>query len=78
MGIPKSRLSALQSVLTAAARFIAHLLMFTHISTYMYTTEIYTGSRASRIKFKILLLVSKSQLGLAPIYLTDYMHKPVS
>src|SRR6218665_2589966 len=27
---------------------------------------------ASRIKFKVLLLVSKSQLGLAPSYLTDF------
>src|SRR2546428_12994571 len=32
----------------------------------------------SRIHFKILLLVSKSQLGLAPKYLTDFMHKPHS
>jgi len=28
--------------------------------------------------FKVLLLVSKSQLGLAPSYLTDFMRKPMS
>src|SRR6218665_1634046 len=33
---------------------------------------------ASRIKFKVLLLVSKSHLGLAPSYLTDLMRKPMS
>jgi len=38
MGLPKSRLSAIQSVLNAAARLIARLPRFTHISTYM--TEI--------------------------------------
>src|SRR6218665_4008156 len=50
---------------------------FTHISTYM--TEILNSlPYASRIKFKVLLLVSKSQLGLAPSYLTDFMRKPMS
>src|SRR6218665_808739 len=33
---------------------------------------------ASRIKCKVLLLVSKSQLDLAPSYLTDFMRKPMS
>jgi len=33
---------------------------------------------ASCIKFKVLLLVSKSQFGLAPTYLTDFMRKPMS
>ena len=33
---------------------------------------------ASHIQFKILLLVSKSQLGLAPRYLTDVLCKPIS
>jgi len=33
---------------------------------------------ASRVKFKVLLLVSKSQLDLAPSYLTAFMRKPVS
>ena len=34
-GLPKSRLSTLQSVLNAAARLLARLLRFTHISIYM-------------------------------------------
>ena len=33
---------------------------------------------ASRVKFEVLLLVSKSQLALAPSYLTDIMSKPMS
>ena len=32
----------------------------------------------SRIHYTILLLVSKSQLGHAPKYLSDFMHKPLS
>ena len=77
MGLPKSRLSAIQSVLNAAARLIARLARFTHISTYM-TEILHWFPIAFRIKFKVLLLVSKSQLGLAPSYLTDFMRKPMS
>src|SRR6218665_3041066 len=76
-GLLKSRLSAIQSVLNAAARLIARLSRFTHISTYM-TEILHWLPIASRIKFKVLLLVSKSQLGLAPSYLTDFMRKPMS
>src|SRR6218665_25360 len=73
MGLPKSLLSAIQSVLNAAARLIARLPRFTHISTNMYMTEtLHWLPIASRIKFKVLL-VSKSQLGLAPSYLTDFI-----
>ena len=72
-GLLKSRLSAIQSVLNAAARLIALLPRFTHISTYM-TEVLHWLPIASRIKFKVL--VSKSQLGLAPSYLTDFMRKP--
>src|SRR6218665_2004614 len=55
---------------------IARIPMF-YPSTYM--TEILNSlPYASRIKFKVLLLVSKSQLGLAPSYLTDFMRKPMS
>src|SRR6218665_2442945 len=55
---------------------IARIPMF-YPSTYM--TEILNSlPYASRIKFKVFLLVSKSQLGLAPSYLTDFMRKPMS
>jgi len=64
-------------VLNAAARIIACLPRFTHISTYM-TEVLHWLPIASCIIFKILLLVSKSQLGLAPSYLTGFMHKKMS
>src|SRR6218665_425373 len=76
VGLPK--LSTIQSVLNAAARLIARLptCRFTHMSTYM-TEVLHWLPIPSRIKFKVLLLlVSKSQLGLAPSYLTDFMLKP--
>ena len=77
MGLPKLRLSLLQSVLNAAARLIARLPRFSHISDYM-TEVLHWLPITSRIHYKILLLVSKSQLGLAPKYLSDFMHKPLS
>src|SRR6218665_1557565 len=77
MGLPKSHQSAIQSVLNASARLIAHLSRFTHISTYM-TEILHWLPIASRIKFKVPLPVSKSQLGFAPSYLPDFMHKLMS
>src|SRR5688572_4204700 len=38
---------------------------------------IFTGS-LSRLEYKILLLVTKSEQGLAPRYLCDFMCKPLS
>ena len=77
MGLPKLRLSPLQSVLNATARLMARLPRFSHISDYM-TEVLHWLPITSRIHYKILLLVSKSQLGLAPKYLLDFMHKPLS
>src|SRR6218665_40711 len=68
VGLPKSRLSAIQSVLNSSSRLIARLPRFTHISTYM-TEVLLLLPIASRIKFNVLLLVSKSQPGLAPRYI---------
>ena len=76
-GLPKVRLSSLQSVLNSAARLIARLPRFSHISTYM-TNVLHWLPVTSRIKYKILLLVSKTQLGQAPKYLCNLMHKPLS
>jgi len=76
-GLPKLRLTALQSVLNAAARLIARLLKFDHISTYM-SEVLHWFPIALRIRYKILFLVSKSQLRLAPKYLSDFMRKPLS
>ena len=77
VGLPKVRLSSLQSVLNSAARLIARLPHLSHISSYM-TDVLHWLPIASRVQFKILLLVSKSQHGLAPKYLCDLMRKPLS
>ena len=76
-GLPKVRLSSLQSVLNSAARLIARLPRFSHISTYM-TDELHWLPVASRIRYKILLMVSRTQQGRAPKYLCDLMCKPTS
>ena len=77
VGLPNVRLSSLQSVLNSAARLIARLPRFSHISSYM-TDVLHWLPIASRIQFKVLLLVSKTQHGLAPKYLCDLMRKPLS
>jgi len=77
IGLPKVRLSSVQSVLNAAARLIARLPRYSHISTYM-TNDLHWLPLSARIKYKILLLVTKSQQGLAPRYLCDLMCKPLS
>ena len=77
IGLPKVRLSPLQSVLNAAARLIARRPRYSHISTFMFQ-ELHWLPICARIKFKILILVSKSQRGLAPKYLADVIHRPLS
>ena len=77
MGLLKSRLPAHHLVLNAATRLIARIPRFTHNSTYM-TEVIHWLPIASRIKFKILLIVSKSRLGLAPDISLTIMGKPMS
>ena len=77
MGLPKQRLSPLQSVLNASARLIARLPRFSHISTYMLDVLHWLPITA-RIHYKILFLVSKAQLSSSQKYLSDYMRKPLS
>src|ERR1043165_7959903 len=77
IGLPKVRLSSVQSVLNAAARLIARIPLYSHISTYM-TNELHWLPILARINHKVLLLVTKSQHGLAPRYLCDLMCKPLS
>src|SRR6218665_2318694 len=52
IGLPKSRLAPLQSVLNAAARLIARIPRFSHISTFM-TEQLHWLPLSSRIHFKI-------------------------
>ena len=77
VGLPKVRLSPLQSVLNAAARLIARLPRFSHISSFM-VEELHWLPLSVRIQFKVLILVLKSHLGLAPKYLCDLMLHPLS
>jgi len=77
MGLPKQRLAPLQSVLNSSARLIARLPRFAHISPYMLEV-LHWLPISARIHYKILILVSKSQLSTAPRYLSDYMRKPLS
>ena len=59
IGLPKVRLSPIQSVLNAAARLIACLPKFSHISNYM-VNELHWLPLSARIQFKVLVLVLKS------------------
>ena len=61
----------MESVLNAAARMIARLPPYSHISDYMI-------SELARARYTVLLLVAKSQQGLVPKYLCELMSKPIS
>jgi len=65
---PKIRLAPLPSVVNAAARLIARLPRFFHITTFM-ARELHWVLFSALIQFKIPILVSKAQLGLAPSYM---------
>ena len=71
------RLSPLQSVLNAAARLIARLPRFTHISTFM-SEQLHWLPLSARINYKILFLTYRVILGEAPRYLCDLIHRPIS
>ena len=58
-------------------RLIARLPRYSSISTYV-TGVLHLLPVASRIQYKLLLLVLRTQQGLAPKYLWDLMHKPLS
>ena len=77
IGLPKVRLSPLQSVLNAAARLIARLPRYSHISTFMFE-QLHWLPLSARIKFKIIILVFKAQRGFAPKYLSDVLLRPLS
>src|SRR6218665_1182897 len=60
-----------------AARMIARLPPYSHISDYMIK-ELHWLPILARVRYKVLLLVAKSQQGLAPRYLCELMSKPLS
>src|SRR6218665_397240 len=69
----------LQSVLNAAARMIARLPPYSHISDCMFN-ELHWLPILVRVRYWVLLLVAtyKSQQGLAPKYMCELMSKPQS
>jgi hypothetical protein len=77
IGLPKVRLYPIQSVLNTAARLIAHLPKYSHISSFM-VNQLHWLPLSDRIQFKVLALVLKSKLGLAPKYLRDVIRPPLS
>ena len=77
IGLPKSRLAPLQSVLNAAARLIARIPRFSYISTFM-TEQLHWLPLSARTHFKIIFLVYKAFLGLAPSYLCKVIMRPLS
>ena len=56
---------------------IARLPRFSHISTFM-AEQLHWLPLSVRIQFKVLILVLKSQLGLAPKYLCHKILRPIS
>ena len=77
LGLPKVRLSPLQSVLNAAARLIARLPRFSHISSYMLE-QLHWLPLTARIQLKVLVLICRSYSGLAPKYLCCLVRRPIS
>src|SRR6218665_2310506 len=77
IGLPKSRLAPLQSVLNAASRLIARISRFSHISTFM-TEKLHWLPLSVRIHFKTIFLVYKAFLGLASSYLCKLIMRPLS
>ena len=76
IGLPKSRLAPLQSVLDAAARLIARIPRFSHISTFM-TEQFHWLPLSARIRFTIIFLVYKTFMSLAPSYLCKLIKRPL-
>ena len=58
-GLPKTRLSSIQSVMNSAAMLIARLTSLSHISTYV-TEFLHWLPVASRIRYKVLFLIAGS------------------
>src|SRR6218665_2254350 len=67
IGLPKTRLSPLQTELKAAARLIARLPRYSHISYYI-KEHLHWLPISTRIEYKVLLIVLKAKWGVAPKY----------
>src|SRR6218665_2917882 len=65
VGLPKIRLSPLQSVLNAAARLIARFPRTSHISAFM-SAHLHWLPLIAQIQLKVLTLIYRSQLVKLP------------
>src|SRR6218665_1673995 len=74
IGLPKTRPSPLQTALNAAARLIARLPRYSHISSYN-KGHLHWLPISSCIEYKVLL---KFQMGVSPKYLRDAIRLPTS
>src|SRR6218665_3462001 len=77
IGLPKTRLSSLETVLNAAARLIARLPRYSHVSSYI-KDHLHWLPISTRIEYKVLLIVLKAKMGVAPKYLRDAIRLPTS
>src|SRR6218665_3668742 len=77
IGFPKTRLSPHHTVLNTAARLIARLPRYSHISYYI-KEHLHWLPISTRIEYKVLLIVLKAQMGVAPKYLRDVIRLPTS
>src|SRR6218665_2939209 len=77
IGLPKTRLSPLQTVLNGAARLIARLPRYSHISYYI-KEHLHWLPISTRLEYKVLLIVLKAQMGVEPKYLRDAIRLPTS
>src|SRR6218665_1791197 len=77
ISLPKTRLFPLQTVLNAAARLIARLPRYSHISSYI-KEQLHWLPISTRIAYKVLLNVLKAQMGVAPKYRRDTIRLPTS
>ena len=77
VGLPKVRLSPIQSVLNAAARLIARLPRTSRISAFMFN-HLHWLPLIARIQLKVLTLIYHSHIGQAPRYLRDLSPYPLA
>src|SRR6218665_62540 len=68
VGLPKVRLSPIQSVLNSAARLVGRLPRTSHISAFMFD-YLHWLPLIGRIQLKVLTLIYRSHIGQAPRYL---------
>ena len=71
-GVSQYQLSRLQRVLNAAARITCLLPRYSHITPTLF--HLHWLPIASRITFKIALIVYKALNGYSPSYITDLLH----